>query len=107
MKNYTSRALELRSNADSEIRKIQSDKDLTQTAKAKRIAEIRSKTNEKLATYQNEHAKAKMETRDSLHRRMFGLGYPATATEADKQAAKLNYRDALFRADSIADETQL
>ncbi len=32
-----------------------------------------------------------------------GFGHNA-ATEVDKQAAKLNYRDALFRADTIADE---
>ncbi len=104
MKDYINRASELRNNTASRIKEIQSNNDLTQTAKAKQIAEIRAKTNEKLAAYKNEHVKSKAETRDTLHRRMFGLGYPATASEADKQAAKLNYRDALFRADSIADE---
>jgi hypothetical protein len=39
-----------------------------------------------------------------MHHRLFGLGFPLGATEADKQSAKLNYRDALFRADTITDE---
>ncbi len=103
-KNYISSASELRSNADAEIKQIQIDKDLTQTAKARRIAEIRAVTNEKITAYKSEHYKTKNETRDKLHRRLFGLGFPLGATEADKQAAKLNYRDALFRSDTIADE---
>jgi hypothetical protein len=104
MKNLTDKAAELRSNADSQIKQIQSDKDLTQTAKANRIAEIRAKTNEKITAYKSEHYQSKIETRDSLHHRLFGLGFPFGATEADKQAARLNYRDALFRADTITDE---
>jgi hypothetical protein len=95
---------ELKNNAASQIKQIQCDKDLTQTAKAKRIAEIRTKTNEKLAAFQNENLKAKADTRDSLYTRLFGLGFPLGATEADKQSARLNYRDALFRADAITDE---
>ena len=72
-----------------------------------RIAEIRlKKTNEQIATYKRESIKGNTETRDNLHRRVFGLSFPLTATEADKQAARLNYRDALFRADSITDENQ-
>jgi hypothetical protein len=98
------KASELKNNADSQIREIQIDKDLTQTAKAKRIAEIRAKTNEKITVFQTEHYQSKKETRDTLHHRLFGLGFSFGATEADKQAAKLNYRDALFRSDSIADE---
>lgn len=104
MKNIMDKATELKNNAASQIKQIQSDKDLTQTAKAKRIAEIRSKTNEKITAYKNEHYQSKKETRDSMHHRLFGLGFPLGATEADKQAAKLNYRDALFRADTITDE---
>jgi hypothetical protein len=104
MKNNISQASELRSNADTEIRKIQSDRDLTETAKANRIAQIRSKTNGELSALQSGNAKAKAEMRDQLHRNLFGLGFPLGATEGDKQSARLNYRDALFRADSIADE---
>ncbi len=104
MRNIMDKASELKNNADSQIREIQIDKDLTQTAKAKRIAEIRAKTNEKITVFQTEHYQSKKETRDTLHHRLFGLGFSFGATEADKQAAKLNYRDALFRSDSIADE---
>ncbi len=104
MKNIMDKAAELKANADSQIRQIQIDKDLTQTAKAKRIQEIRARTNEKITAFQSEHYQSKKETRDTLHHRLFGLGFPFGATEADKQAAKLNYRDALFRADTIADE---
>jgi hypothetical protein len=104
MKNLTDKAAELRSNADSQIREIQANRDLTATAKAQRNSAIRAKANQSLAALQNDNAKAKMETRDSLHHRLFGLGFPLGATEADKQAAKLNYRDALFRSDAIADE---
>jgi hypothetical protein len=104
MKNIMDKASELKNNAASQIREIQIDKDLTQTAKAKRIAEIRAKTNEKIAAFQSDFYESKKETRDSLHHRLFGLGFSLGATEADKQAAKLNYRDALFRADTIMDE---
>ncbi len=104
MKNLTDKVAELRSNADSQIKQIQIDRDLTQTAKAKRNAEIRAVTNEKITAYKSEHYQSKIETRDSLHHRLFGMSFPLGATEADKQSAKLNYRDALFRADTIADE---
>lgn len=104
MKNTMDKAAELKNNAASQIKQIQIDKDLTQTAKAKRIAEIRAATNEKITAYKSEHYQSKKEARDSLHHRLFGLGFPFGATEADKQAAKLNYRDALFRADTITDE---
>jgi hypothetical protein len=98
------KASELKNNADAEIRKIQADGDSTPLGKARRIAEIRSKTNAKISAFQNEHHKSKIETRDSLHHRLFGLGFPLGASAADKQSAKLNYRDALFRADTITDE---
>ncbi len=104
MRNLMDKASELKNNADSEIRKIQADGDSTPLGKARRIAEIRTTTNAKISAFQNEHAKAKIETRDSLHHRLFGLGFPLGATAADKQSAKLNYRDALFRADTITDE---
>jgi hypothetical protein len=104
MRNLMQTASDLKNNAASQIGEIQSDKDLTQTAKAKRIAEIRGRTNEKITRFQNEYYQSKTETRDTLHHRLFGLGFSLGATEADKQAAKLNYRDALFRADTIADE---
>ncbi len=104
MIDFKSRASELRGNAADRIKKIQSDKDLTEAAKAVRIAEIRLKTNEQIATYKREQIKADTETRDKLHRRVFGISFTATATEADKQVARLNYRDALFRADSITAE---
>jgi hypothetical protein len=98
------KAAELKANADAEIKKIQADRDSSETGKARRIAEIRSKTNGKITAYQTEHYESKKETRDSLHHRLFGLGFPLGATTADKQSAKLNYRDALFRADTITDE---
>jgi hypothetical protein len=104
MKNIMDKAAELKNNAASQIREIQLDRDLTATAKAKRIAEIRVRTNEKITRFQSEYYESKKETRDTLHHRLFGLGFPFGASEADKQAAKLNYRDALFRADTIADE---
>jgi hypothetical protein len=104
MKNLMDKAAELKANADSQIREIQANRDLTQTAKAKRIAEIRAKTNEKITAFQTEYHNEKKQTRDSLHHRLFGLGFSFGASEADKQSAKLNYRDALFRADTIADE---
>ncbi len=104
MKNIMDKAAEAKNNADGQIREIQIDKDLTQTAKAKRIQEIRAKTNEKITTYKSEYYQTKKEQRDSLHHRLFGMGFPFGATEADKQAAKLNYRDALFRSDTITDE---
>ncbi len=104
MRNLMEKAVELKNNSDSRIKEIQSSKDLTETAKAKRIAEIRSATNEKITAFQSDFYQSKKETRDSMHHRLFGLGFPFGATEADKQAAKLNYRDALFRADTITDE---
>jgi uncharacterized membrane protein YqiK len=104
MRNLMDRAAELKANADAEIKKIQSSKDLTEVAKGRRNAEIRSKTNEKISAFQSEHYQSKTEMRDTLHRRLFGLGFPLGASEADKASAKLNYRDALFRADTIADE---
>jgi hypothetical protein len=104
MRNLMDRASELKNNSDSQIKEIQSSKDLTEVAKAKRIAEIRAKTNEKVTAYKSDFYQSKKETRDSLHHRLFGLGFPLGATEADKQAAKLNYRDAMFRCDAIADE---
>ncbi len=102
--NIMDKASELKNNADSEIRKIQADGDSTPLGKARRIAEIRTTTNAKISAFQNEHHKSKIETRDSLHHRLFGLGFPLGASAADKQSAKLNYRDALFRADTITDE---
>ncbi len=63
MKNIMDKAAEVRSNADSQIKQIQSDKDLTQTAKAKRSAEIRAVTNEKITAYKSEHYQSKKETR--------------------------------------------
>ncbi len=104
MRNIMDKASELKNNAASQIGEIQTDKDLTQTAKAKRIAEIRAKTNEKITAFQSEYYQSKKEQRDTLHHRLFGLGFSFGASEADKQSAKLNYRDALFRADTIADE---
>jgi hypothetical protein len=104
MKNLMDKASELKNNAASQIGEIQANRDLTQTAKAKRIAEIRVRTNEKITRFQSEYYESKKETRDTLHHRLFGLGFSFGATEADKQAAKLNYRDALFRSDSITDE---
>jgi hypothetical protein len=104
MRNLMEKAAELKNNADSEIREIQSSKDLTEVAKAKRIAEIRTTTNAKITAYQAEHYESKTAMRDDLHHRLFGLGFPFGASAADKQSAKLNYRDALFRADTITDE---
>jgi hypothetical protein len=98
------KAAELKNNADSQIKQIQIDKDLTQTAKAKRIAEIRVKTNEKITACKSDYYESKKEARDTLHRRLFGLSFPLGATESDKQSAKLNFRDALFKSDTIADE---
>ncbi len=104
MKNIMDKAAEAKNNAASQIREIQIDKDLTETAKAKRIAEIRVKTNEKIAACRSDYYESKKEARDTLHHRLFGLSFPLGATESDKQSAKLNYRDALFKSDTIADE---
>jgi uncharacterized membrane protein YqiK len=104
MKNIMAEASKLKNNAASQIREIQLSQDLTPTAKAKRIAEIRVKTNEKITACKSDYYESKKETRDTLHHRLFGLSFPLGATEADKQAAKLNYRDALFKSDTIADE---
>jgi hypothetical protein len=101
MSNPLERATTARSRADEEIRRIQADKDLTMEAKGRRIKEIREKANNEVSKLKATHAKEKSETRDRLHRRVFGLSFKAGATETEKLLTQANYRDALFRADGL------
>ncbi len=91
----------LRHKAEEKIRAIQADKDLTADAKARRIAEIRGKTNPEVAKQRTAHSAETEERRARLQRRLFGLSFKITATESDKELARMSYRDALSRADSI------
>ncbi len=97
----TERAVQLRAAAEEKIRVVRGDKDLTEHAKGRRITEIRTQVNSEISKLRGSHAKETNSRYESLHRRMFGLSYPASATESDKQAIRLSYRDALFRADAL------
>lgn len=98
----TEQAANLRRSATEQIKSIQSDTDLTPAAKASRIAGIRIPANDKLTALRREYEGDKLKTRDLLHNNLFGLGgFPLTATEGDKQMAQLNYRDCLFKADTL------
>lgn len=94
-------ATNLRRDTIDKIKVIQSDSDLTGTAKANRIAEIRTAANDRLTKLRRDHEQEKAKERDSLYRSLLGLSFPASATRADKEMARLNYRDALFRSDTI------
>ncbi len=99
--NNLERAASVRSAADVQIRSVQADKDLTPEARGRRIAEIREKANNEVFKLKATHVKEKSETRDRLHRHVFGLSYKGGATEIEKLLTQANYRDALFRADSL------
>lgn len=93
----------VRNNAAARIKEIQSDRDLTAQAKAKRIAEIRQTANETLKTLRGEYEKERSERASGLKRQLFGLSFKSTATDADRHLARMNYRDAMFRTDSLKD----
>jgi len=99
--NALEKVSNLRHKAEEKIRAIQADKDLTADAKARRIAEIRGKTNPEVAKHRTAHSAETAERRASLQRRLFGLSFKLTATESDKELARMSYRDALSRADGI------
>ena len=101
MMNAHEKVSNLRHKAEEKIRAIQADKDLTADAKARRIAEIRGKTNPEVAKQRTAHGAETEERRARLQRRLFGLSFKITATESDKELARMSYRDALSRADSI------
>ncbi len=100
--NALEKVSNLRHKAEEKIRAIQADKDLTADAKARRIAEIRGKTNPEVAKQRTAHGAEAAERRASLQRRLFGLSFKLAATESDKELARMSYRDALAKSDGIA-----
>ena len=95
------KAKTLRGAADEKIRSIQANKDLTREGKARQIAETRERANKEIVQLRESHQKEQAAQRDRLHRQVFGLSYKATVSESEKTLMQQNYRDALFRADTI------
>ncbi len=102
--NALEKAASVRRTAGEQIKTIQADRDLTPIAKGRRIAEIRQKSNDEVARLRSEHAKSVASTRESLHRRLFGLGFRAGISEGEKAQVMTSYRDALFRVDGLKPE---
>ncbi len=103
MKDLMTTANRTREEASAEIARAQTNPDLTPSAKGRRIAEIRTKANREIERLGREYAAAQVASRDDAHRALFGLTFKVGATEADKTAAQASYRDAIFRADALAD----
>jgi hypothetical protein len=103
MTDFMAKANRTREEASAEIARAQTNPDLTIEAKGRRIAEVRSKANREIARLGREYAAAQVSERDDAHGALFGLTFKVGATEADKTAAQASYRDAIFRADALAD----
>jgi hypothetical protein len=103
MNEYLQQASDLRSSTNKEIEVIQSDGDLSEVAKGKRIAVIREEGNQKLEKMREAHAKDISDTHTRLQKRVFGLGFKADASAGEKHAAQQNLRDAIDRASKAAD----
>jgi selenocysteine-specific translation elongation factor len=104
--NNLERSLNFRRSADEKIKAIQADNDLTEAAKAARISDIRQHTNDQMSKLQAAHQTEKRTARESLHSRLFGLGFRASVSEAEKVAMMTSYRDAQFRADALKDSAE-
>ncbi len=103
MNDFMAKANRTRDEAHREIVRVQTEKDLTVEAKGRRIAEIRTKANREIDRLGREYAAAQASSRDDAHRNLFGLTFRAGVPEAEKTAAQASYRDAIFRADALAD----
>ncbi len=103
MNDFLAKANRTRDEAHGEIVSAQTDRDLTTEAKGRRIAEIRTKANREIDRLGREYAAAQVAERDDAHRNLFGLTFRSGVTEAEKTAAQASYRDAIFRADALAD----
>jgi hypothetical protein len=104
--NNLEQSLNFRRSADEKIKAIQSDNDLTDAAKAARISDIRQRTNDQMGKLQAAHQTEKTAARESIHARLFGLGFRVAVSEAEKEAMMTSYRDAQFRADSLKDSAE-
>ncbi len=104
--NNLERSLNFRRSADEKIKAIQADNDLTEAAKAARISDIRQRTNDQMSKLQAAHQTEKTAARESLHSRLFGLGFRVAVSEAEKVAMMTSYRDAQFRADELKDSAE-
>jgi hypothetical protein len=102
MDDRTAQASKVRINAMSQIRSIQDDKDLSPEGKARQIAQIRSEANKTLTDLRMAHEEASFNEREAIFRKLFGLSFKPMATDAERVMARLSYRDAIFRADGIA-----
>ncbi len=104
--NNLEQSLNFRRSADEKIKAIQADNDLTEAAKAARISDIRQHTNDQMAKLQAAHQTEKTAARESIHARLFGLGFRVAVSEAEKVAMMTSYRDAQFRADALKDSAE-
>jgi hypothetical protein len=100
-KDHLHKASEIRRAAEQRIAAIQSNKTLVDADKVKQIMEIRAWANEQIETQKRLHARTQTDARTRILRRIFGLGFAAGVTEADKAAVRASYRDAVFKADGI------
>ncbi len=96
-----SEAFQKRSATEAQIKTIQNDKDLTDEAKAKRIAPLRATLNSYLAQERGSAAASRDEQHTKTLRKLFGLSVRQSASETEKIAVMQSHRDALFRADGL------
>jgi len=80
------------------IRELKGRTDLTENAKAERIAKIKADTNTKIEALRDAATQAEANKLDGLRKKMFRPPTPWNATDTEKVTIATSHRDALDRA---------
>lgn len=104
------RADELRENYYGQKTMIENDGDLNDAARKRKLEEFSDQANGEMDDLRKQWYDSKIKRKEEIIKSAFGIGHTMNATEADKNAKQLNYRNALdiaSRADSEDDLARL
>lgn len=99
--DHLEKATQIRNTATARIKEIQVDGGLSAVGRGGQIREVREAANKKLAALRADSVGEVNARRESLRSQLFGLGHRLSATESEKIATVMSYRDALFRAEAF------
>jgi hypothetical protein len=102
--DHVKQAADERRKAQRQLEAINADRDLNPEARKRRAAEVTTAANRRLTELREAYTQARTAEQERARRRLFGLSFTASASEAEKQAARLSYRDALFRVEGVTAE---
>jgi hypothetical protein len=91
-----------RNKLQEHVKRIRSDQDLNEEAKQRMIADAYSSAMERHKELVAEHQATKAQELKALEKSVFKVHTPGAKTGAEKEAYRMSFRDALSRAESVA-----